>query len=173
MIVETLRMHKTWLTDVTHGAVAKIAAVPLEAGDAAPPALVDVVEETSDEATGGEGLPANPPCLGMLAEILADAPDPAMNDMGDGVIRVLLRYLTRQTNAAIARRDAAYSMRGILASLRLFAAGGQEASRSLRGVQLITRTQLTCETLYVPVGDGFCSGLITATYIYRDAGFLP
>jgi len=174
MIVEVLEMHRTWLVDGTHGAQALIDTVTRNASHAAPPTLVDVVDEMNDEATATEnGMPANPPCLGMTAQVVGDSPDPAMNDLGDGLVEVAIRYLTRQSNAKIARRDAAYSSRGVLASLRQFAAGGQEASRQLRGVQLIQRTKLEFQTLYVPIGDGFCSGLFLVTYLYRDVGFLP
>lgn len=174
MIVEVLEMHQTWLQDGVHGAQALIATVTRNATHAAPPALVAVFSEMDDEATATEqGIPANTPCLGMMAEIVGDAPDPVMNQMGDGLVQVAMRYMCREPNAKIARRNAAYSARGILASLRQLAAGGQEASRSLRGVQLIARTRLEFMTLYQPLGDGWISGLITATYIYRDAGFLP
>lgn len=174
MIVEVLEMHQTWLTDGTHGAQALINTVTRNAQHAAPPVLVDVFSEMEDEATATEqGIPAHAPCLGMTAEIVGEAPDAVLNQMGDGLAQVTMRYLCREPNAKIARRNAAYSARGILASLRTLAAGGQEAARSLRGVQLITRTKLEFMTLYQPLGDGFVSGLIQATYIYRDAGFLP
>ncbi len=174
MIVEVLRMHKTWLTGVVTGVNAINAAGTREAGDAAPPVLVEIVEETSDEATAGEqGMPANPPCLGMVGAVLGDAADPAMNEMGDGVVEVSIRYLTRQPNAAIARRDAAYTARGVIQSLRSFMSGANIASRQLRGIQLLQRTKLEFHTIYVPVGDGFASGLFVAHYLYRDVGFLP
>jgi len=173
VIVEVLEMHTTWLTDGTHGAAALIATVTRNAGHTAPPTLVDVVSEMNDEATATEnGMPANPPCLGMTAQVIGDAPDSAVNDDGEGLVEVAMRYLTREKNAKLARRDAAYSARGILASLRQLAAGGQEASRQLRGIQLVTRTKLEFQTLYVPIGDGFCSGLFLVTYVYRDVGFL-
>lgn len=174
MIVEVLEMHQTWLLDGTHGAAALIATVTRNAGHSAPPPLVDVFSEMEDEATATEqGMPAHAPCLGMMAALIGEAPDPAMNQMGDGLVEVALRYLTRQRNAKIAKRDAAYSARGILASLRLLPAGGNEAARQLRGVQLVQRTKLEFQTLYQPLGDGFCSGLFMVTYVYRDVGFLP
>lgn len=174
MIVEVLEMHQTWLTGLTYGAQAYITTVTRNAGHAAPPSLVDVFSEMEDEATATEeAMPANAPCIGMTAQIIGDAPDPAINRDGNGLVEVAMRYLTREKNAKIARRDAAYSSRGILASLRKLEEGGQEASRSLRGVQLIQRTKLEFQTLYVPLGDGFCSGLWVLTYVYRDVGFLP
>lgn len=174
MIVEVLEMHETWLKDLAHGAQFYLNSVTRNAGHAAPPALVDIVSVMSDEAAATEnGMPANPPCLGMMAQVIGDAPDPAVNREGNGQVEVAIRYLTRQTNAMIAQRDASYTNRGILASLRKMEEGGQEAGRQLRGIQLITRTKCEFQTLYQPLGDGWISGLWLLTYNYRDVGFLP
>ena len=169
MIVATLRMVKAWLADGTNGAQAWITAVPRTSGDAVPPTLQAIAEETSDEAVATEdGVPSSLPALGLMLDRVSSLADQTVNDEGDGTIDLVIRYLTKNSNAATATRDAAYSMQGVLKSLRQLFRGGNEASRTLLGVQLINMRSMEALTLYQKVGDGFCSGAIKISLHYRD-----
>lgn len=168
MIVETCRMVRTWLLDPTNGVTAMMALVPTQSGNVIP-ALANVVEETTDESTASEsGLPKDAPALGISIRLVTEEPNQAVNDMGDGTIEVLIRYLTRERNAAKATQDASYTLRAVVWSLRKFHAGANDANRVLGGIQLVQTHQIHMASLFQALGDGFATGAITVRYAYRD-----
>lgn len=168
MIVEACRMLKTWFQDGTNGISAMMVLIPTQSGDTIP-ALANIVEETTDESTASEsGLPKDAPAVGISVRLVTEQPDQAVNDMGDGTLEVLIRYLTRERNAAKATQDASYTLRAVIWSLRKFHAGVNDPNRVLRGIQLIQTQDIKMASLFQSLGDGFATGAITVRYQYRD-----
>jgi hypothetical protein len=172
VFVEPVRIFAEALKDAIYGVNIRLPSVPRDSGDAPPPAIVDahIIEETEDGLVGLDRLPGVFPCL--LVSLLPGTarPNEAITWVGDAESAVRITYGSKQTDPALARQDAGYTLRAAVKVLQWLMGGTAAAeAKLLRNlVQLYGMETVAFGGLYVPVKDAVLTGTLITKYRVRD-----
>lgn len=178
MILETVRIITSALTDATIGVNALRSLAPLDAGVTVAPA-VTVLDSTTDGRVGRGGVPALetsefPALLVSPADTPVDQQTPGVKPFPpDATVTVLVRYVTRAVNTAAAERDTSQTLRACWRSLGLLMQPAQSALRTVKvsdvpSVSLVSIRSLQMATLYEDAQDVVVTGGVLVTCHVRD-----
>lgn len=163
-----------WFKDATNGVAVHMAAVPRYAADEAPPTIpsANIIEESSNNSVAVGMFPEGDGPFLQVALVRGDEmPDQAVNDVGDGTLALDVRYLTRNVEAADAKADAGYTLRGAIWSLRrLHGEAGRTTMDDQNDIQFYQASPIEFIGSIVPLGEGFVVGWLRIQYRYRDNG---
>ena len=181
MRIETVRITADWLKRSDFGVNHYLSLVPRDAGDPKPPAIPEqedagtaIFDETRHPWVADKQDPPIFPCIYITGEggiEMEGEPTP------DGQIRetvaplvVIARYVTNDADTMRAIRDAEYTLRAILRSLRELVKNTNFAARTRNDICVI---QMLDPAIYFPVieavGDSRVTGAIGINYQVRDA----
>ena len=167
-------MYVTWFRDVTNGIAAHLANVPRYSGDAAPPTIASasIIEETSSNMSAVDAFPTGAgPFISVGVWKGDESPDTAVNDVGEGNLEMMVRYLTREVSAGLAKQHAGYTLRAAIWSLRrLHGNAGRTTMDDQNDIQFTNGGPIEFVSERVPLGDGFVTGALRIQYRYRDNG---
>lgn len=169
MILEPVRLLADWLgasgqfTGNTSGINTLLAAIPRDAGDAAP-AAVTLFDETRDNAVARGDLPDTLPALMVTSRKIDQLDGEVATYTRDGVIELIVRYA--QLNAATkdALRDASYVLRAALRSVRAFNA----ETRTRNQIDVYSCLHLEVVSLWTPHESGIVTGALVGRWQFRD-----
>jgi hypothetical protein len=176
MILETVRIVADWLANGTFGVNAVRTSVPKDTGVTDFPA-VQIFDSTRDGRIGRGGIPQMLPTeLPALLVTPADSPleqtNPASRPFPpDATVTVLVRYVTRGLDTALAERHTSQTIKAVwwqLPQLMLTSAG--ETARTRAQVQLYGITNMQAATLYEAAEDTTVSGGVLVTCRVRYMG---
>jgi len=172
-MIEPVRILADWLEDATHGVNAKLATVPRDVGDAQPPA-VTVYDETRDDRIA-RGRVADPedtlPAVYVTLRNAALLPESQVMDDGFFNADLLIRYVTRQSDASRAKQEAFYTLRAAAWSVRrLHRLDGSHASRTRNSVVLTRVLTVSYEPTLEEVEDALLVGTLIVPCEWRDFG---
>lgn len=137
-----MRITADWLQIADQGVNALLLVVPIEAGDTVDP--VTVVNETQhpwvarDEVVREKVVLGAPLLAVSLFNELACKNNPQLLSQAwvDADLVLAIRYITAQTDAAVASRQASYTMRCVRSSLTLLGRHSNLASRERNKVRI-------------------------------------
>jgi len=169
-------MVTAWLDDATNGVNAILTTQSRDGSDTAPPAVTVLSEVDSERAALGrpadeqdeeDETPA--PVLSVSAFGGDDASAATVRPIGDGSVKVLVRYEARNASAALGRRDAYYTLRAVMQCLRSLSLDGDEATdRTRNQVHLIALNELRIEAADAALIDAGIYGQVVAGWDARD-----
>ncbi len=169
-------MVAAWLADGTDGVNAILAAQSRDGSDTQPPNVTVLDETVSERAALGrpadtqdeeDTTPA--PVLSVSAFGADDASPSTVRPIGDGTVRVLVRYEARNESAALGRRDAYYTLRAVMQCLRALSLDGNPATdRTRNNVHLIALSELRIESADAALVDAGIYGQVVAGWDARD-----
>lgn len=140
MIVEVPELLAAALRHDTYGVNAQLESVPLREGHERPPDLVAVLEPTEDDtAARNPETPNEWPVVVVSWQNVGDVDGTVTRQNRDaGTYTLALSYVTRRADCAAAVRDAGYTLRAMLRTLRVLETKDPnvEGERTLRGVVL-------------------------------------
>lgn len=175
MLLESVRMVAAWLGDATNGVNAILAAQSRDGSDAAPPDVTVLSEVDSERAALGRPADtqdeedATPvPVLAVSAFGGDDASPQTVRPIGDGSVKVLVRYEARNASAARGRRDAYYTLRATMQCLRALSLEGTAGDRTRNSVHLIALNELRIEAADAALVDAGIYGQVVAGWDARD-----
>ena len=176
MLLESVRMVAAWLEDATWGVNALLATQGRDGSDTLPPNVTVLEETTSERAALGrpsdeqdETDETPVPVLSVFAYGGDDASAATVTPVGDGSAKVVVRYEARNASAALGRRDAYYTLRAVVRSLRALSLEGDEATdRTRNDVVLIALNDLRIEAADAALIDAGIYGQVVAGWDARD-----
>lgn len=177
MHLEAVRIVADALADATIGVSAIVASVPRDAGDAAPPAIAGIYD---DSRTGWVARGELPPSTALPALVVtlaspqlqyAGAPLPTRDarHQRETEITVGVHLLLRDTDTQAATEAALYLLRAIRGVVDVLAQPAHAARRTRNGVRLEQLTDLTQVRLWEPVQDTVLAGVVLATWRARES----
>lgn len=136
MQLEVCRSVADWLADATKGINAELLNVPRDVGDAQPPNLAAVLDETRSAILALKRIPDEQATPFVFVYQLEDATlEPEGQSKQDaGAFTVTAIYVDRDSNAAAAVRDGAYVMRAVRRSWNRLNWNANVASRTRNNV---------------------------------------
>lgn len=176
MLNELLQVHRDWLKHETHGVNAMLALVPKDAALEAKlptPAVRSITTESEDELTAMGLVPHDVPGLMLTAEVGEVSDDQQVQDVGDGVISLMIRYAVRSSEAAVGTRWAGYALRAVTWSLRRLyhdPVPESAAARSRNGIDFYQMTAITWVPTWQQISDVHVTCTLKLTVWYRDTG---
>lgn len=182
--LEVERMIADWLgTDVN----TRIAAVPVDAGDTAPPAIAAYVASgTGDDVATPSNLAifdstrhgvvpaAAPPtfpalyvmCLGPI-NMMGEATPAGQIRYAESPVRLVIWYMTQDTDVAKARRNGCYTMRAVARSLRQLSK--TQLPKIRNGINVIAfLNPMTFHPVTSTIGQGRIAGALALNLDVRD-----
>jgi hypothetical protein len=173
MIKDSLRMVCAALTDATTGVNARLAAIPLEAGDTALDALALIAEESTNPVAARGQLPdddASFPCLlvGVGDEGLVLDPH-QKTGVRDGTINLLVRYAARQVASATGTQQGYDTLRAVERCLTAWInLDPNVTTRTANNITLWFGEQNRIVPLWAPADDKVITGGLLLAYRVRD-----
>lgn len=173
MIKDGLRRITAALSDPTTGVNARLAAVPLDAGDTALPAVALIAEETTNPFAARGQLPESDssfPCLLVgLGDGGAEIDPHQKTAVRDGTLNVLIRYAARQVASATGAQQGYDTLRAVQSCLTAWI--NLDPNVALRAKNNIAiwyceRSQIV--PLWEPVDDKVITGGLQLAYRVRD-----
>jgi hypothetical protein len=176
VLLESVRMVAAWLDDATHGVNAILATLPRDGADTLAPDVTVLSEVDSERAALGRPAdtqdeldPTPAPVLAVSAFGGDDASPATVRPIGDGTVRVLVRYEARNVSAALGRRDAYYTLRAVQQCLRALSLDGDPSTdRTRNAVHLIALNELRVESADAALVDAGIYGQVVAGWDARD-----
>lgn len=173
MIKDGLRRITAALSDPTTGVNARLAAVPLDSGDTALPAVALIAEETSNPFAARGQLPeadASFPCLLVgLGDGGADYDPHQKVGVRDGTLNVLIRYAARQTESAVGAQQGYDTLRAAQACLTAWInLDPNVALRTSNGITVWFCERSQIVPLWEPIDDKVITGGLQLAYHMRD-----
>lgn len=169
-MLETIRMVTDWLQDATDGVNAKIAAIPLDAGDSAPPGIALFADDTRDEVVALRQEPQKYPAI----YVTEDAPWTMEGEVATDIRRateltLAIRYIVRVHDKFSGRRDTYYTLRAIVASIKELMENANLAARTRNQVCIEALLEITQLIVHEGVGEGTVTGAVVLTMRVLDA----
>lgn len=165
---EVLLVHARALADATLGVNAQLAALPLSAGHAAPPAIAAIYTGDDDVRMAygekGESWPA----LVVLDEDDGQWEAEIATKSRDGDVRVTTLYVPRDRDDALTYRNSSYTRRAVVKTLRDFLATAGDAERTENDIYIIIATALRRRPRTEDIRGIPHAGGVTVTYRVRD-----
>jgi len=181
--LEVERVVADWLiSDVN----ARIAVVPRDSADPVPPAiaafsdplypntLIGVFDPTRHPWVAEKKEPPVSPALYVMCQgpvLMMGEPYPAGQIRATTApIRVAIRYLTTNRDAAVARRDGCYTLRGVARSLRQLDKNEQSETGRLRNSIwfVLGEDPIEFHPVIETIGNARVSGAVVVHYLARD-----
>lgn len=171
MRLETVRIVADWLHDDGLGVAAKLATLPLDAGDVRPITIppTSILDETRHLAAAwrrfeGVALPAL-----MVTGVEVRHLDPEIvqiNAYADAEVTIQVRYAERSVTAATMQHGD-YVIRAVIASLRELHMNAQADARTRNSVQLVSCLDLVEQGIYEEVDDAWLVAAVQVRYLVR------
>ena len=152
-----------------YGVNALLSAVPREAGDEVPPALVAITDDVRDEQIALGGEPYDVPAIVVLVDSAAAA-SPLGGERAPVDIRQLVVatiYVGRSNAGALGRRQAGYALHACRMSLAYLAAA-DAAKRRRNKLELVRVKDVTEMRLGASIGQASLVGANLATCHCRE-----
>ena len=171
-MIEGARSVTDWLQHATYGVNAKLALVPRDPDDPAPPSLALIADETRHlhAALGLMPDPKQPdqyPCL-LVAEDGTEISNADPQELGESRVTLLIRYGQRTVEPAKGLQASCYTLRAVLMSLRELHLPDHEAARTRNEIQLVVCEQMSLTPLFQEADDAWVTGAVRVTYLVRD-----
>lgn len=174
MWLEPVRMVADWLEHPVYGVNAILATVPIEAGDAAPPPVQDVRDETRDDDVAGDRLPTGvSPVLAVTAYTLDAITGQVSQGQRDFRPTILVRFGIREPRKARANTVASYIYRAAVRSLHALHENANVAARTRNGIHVYDCAEMRIIPALQPLEGSTASGGIIVTYNARDNTLSP
>jgi hypothetical protein len=171
MILETIRAVTDWLNNATYGVNAKLSTVTRDGGDPAVDSIQLITDETRNFEVAIRKIPATPrPNISVFLANDVDMSPKEFSGTRNGDVTVIIRYAVDENNTNSGLRDAYYTMRAVIASLKDFNSNGPapEFARSRNGVQIIAITEMVeMQPFQTPEDTAISTGL-RITFEVRD-----
>ena len=171
MILEVLRSVTDFLSgSATSSVNLLIPSLSLDAGDAPPPLLVTITDETRDPTAALGYLPETRPCLAvsLTHEPVSLDPEITLSGQRNGHVSIVIRYGADSSHKANAVRDSYYTLRAVEQSVRAYNANDNAASRARNNVQIIQCTDLRLLPATTAADSKDTVAGILATFECRD-----
>lgn len=162
MILESCRLLTDWLNDPSNGVAAMLATTPRDAGDPLP-TLGTIADETRNDLVAQQRLPSLPG-VGVNVEIVNELDGEVATYTRDGRPTLLIRYGVAKDATSTGVRDAAYVLRAIIKSIRLFNA----STRTRNQVDIYSCLQLSYTPMWRPIEDAIITGAVRVQFQARD-----
>lgn len=166
-MLEAARIVADWLGSTTAGVNAKLAALDYDGSDTAPTSVATIADETRNGAVARDRLPTPFPCLAITVERFRQDGE-VRTVVRDGSVTVLIRYGVSATDTGGGTRDAYYTMRAVVESLRELNRNENQASRTRNGRSLMACEEIEFRPMYQALEDGQVTGVVAATWTTRD-----
>lgn len=175
MYLEPGRSLVDWFQNATYGVNALTAAVPRDAGDSAPP----TIQYFNDESRDPRVAEGNPPTLlpAVVVQLIGQAQwaGEVQTVIRDGKVSLLVRYLANArsdsagtANMALGITDAAYTMRGIVDSVRAWLRNENYAARTRNNIAVLSVDKISPWNVSRNEADNIIVGNIVLTCDVRD-----
>lgn len=173
MILETLRLLTDRMNSATAGVNAKLAGVPRTSGDAQPPSLALIADETRNLHAAFGRMPdqaTSYPCLLVSQPQVGNTLDPHAMAAAqrDGSIHVLIRYGQLESDAVKGTRDLHYTLRALQRVIEDWMQTAPESQRTANSVCVWHIEELVVQSAWADVGDKICTGGMLVTFRVRD-----
>jgi len=169
--LEAIRVLTNALTDGTTGVNARLAAVPLDAGDPIPPTLGLITDETRNSSAARGQLPeldAQFPCLLVGLHDAGNRLDAHQHQgVRDGTVHLLIRYAARQKDSKAGARDAYYTFRAVERCITAWL-NGVDTARTMNSVVVWFGEAADIAPLWDPIGDNVMTGGMLLAFRVRD-----
>lgn len=175
MLVETVEITRQILDHASMGVNQKLAGVPRFSGHAEPPQLSAVVSALDDDDVGRDQLPVNSPSLivgsGPPFTIEGTSMTGDYADAEDG--GVVVQYATNDPDLAEATRDALYTMRAVLRSIREAMENANESVRTANDVVVVSAREFRAGRRLITRQEGAIVAQADVIYMVRDTAPNP
>lgn len=173
MELETVRIFADWLQDPTNGVNALLPTTPRDAGDVQPPAFPNgsICDSTRHgwvaRRAFGHDTPATLPALAVFAEsIIMDGDVETV--LRDAQGQLIIGYCMNKSATEQGTRDALYTLRTVIRSIRQLEQPANADSRLRNSVRLIAIERITQKILFTPWGDGLLVAGVACDLNIRD-----
>lgn len=159
---EIARALTDWFNDPTTGIVAKLAALPYDAGDPIP-TVGTIADYTRESNVAQDRLPSFPGIALTIREIPFLDGEVQMVS-ADAIADVLVRIGRKAVDTEIAVRDTGYIVRATIQSWR----GFNHDTRVRNQIQMYGCKNLKAAPLWAPVDDAIVTAAIAGHMYFRD-----
>lgn len=183
MKLEVLRAIADELTDPVFGVNALLPLVPRDDGDAEPPAIVGIYEESRTGWVASGEVPkamrAAEQCPFLVVTIPGDVNYGGRSRPTNAAIAVKLdglpvtvQYVTHDSLTERGQQNALYTMRAVRSVIQRFASSERASARQRNGVQLeVLQSVLELEG-FEPIDDKVSvSGIVATTWTVRETSY--
>jgi hypothetical protein len=166
MIIEAVRIVRSWLEDDQYGVNAMIATLTPNVGDLDVPEVKEILDEvTHQQVMLGEPPTRSPAIYIMLDEpVQMEAIAPTGNSQKITDLPIAIRYLRAKIDQDKARLATLYTLRAIVKSLVRLDKNVNQSSRSLNNIYLERMINLSVLDPRETVGDCQVMGAVLVTY---------
>lgn len=175
MILEVAKCLTAWLGHATYGVNALLTStIPRESGDSAP-SVATISDEFTNARSAGGRLPITLPALSIDVVASDVVENQVVQDQGDGRVTARIWYGTSNSDFAEAKREGAYVIRAVAASLRVLAREAHVASRTRNSVvfRVAQNGAVTVQPWFEQLDDRVVTAVASVTYDARDLLTLP
>lgn len=146
-----------------YGVNTYLASVPRDNGDAQP-SNVTVADETRNSDVARGDLPTTLPAVIVTTREIDPLDGQVATYSRDGVVEVVIRYAASRADTKAALRDASYTLRAVLRSLRQFNA----TTRTRNSLDVYSCLSLKVVSMWTPTESAVVTGAIVGRWQFRD-----
>ena len=169
MILETLRAVTDALNSEIFGVNVQIPNVTRDSGDSEPPTISAAYDETRSNAVAVGTLDnITYPLLAVTLDDTVTLNGEVTSGYRDATITILIRYMTRDSETALARSHGYYTLRATEKALAAYMENTHITDRVRNGVQLISSTGVEHIPMLEMYEDAIITGALRVELFIRD-----
>ena len=168
MILETVRMVADALAHSGYGVNVQLATLSLDGGDPVPSPIAVIADETRSPDVAVGRYPTTTPCLTVTLEGNVSLDGEVISDNRDADVTILIRYVTRDVDAASGNADVLYTLRAVQKTIRAFNSNTNAIDRVRNAIQILECLSMEHASLFDSIDDVVCTGGVRVTFKVRD-----
>jgi len=169
VILETIRCVADGLDNVTYGVNAQLVTVQVDTGDATPPQLAGVFDETRNDQVAVGRYPETYPCLVVTLDGQVSLQGEVTSNYRDAEVTLLIRYVQRSVDTSQARTDGYYTLRAVQKAMKQFFSNANASDRVRNDIQIIECLNFEHIQMFDNIDDAMVTSGIRVTMFVRDS----